>query len=111
MNMIEENVGNVTIVRLVGALDAVTAPHMDDRLQSLTAAGAIRLVLDLHELSYIASAGIRVLYAAIRETRRRAGDLRLVGLQPHVARTLELVGMVPTITVYGDVAAALDSFA
>ena len=58
----------------------------------------------------MSSAGIRVLQGVLREVRRRSGDVRLSGVQPLVQRTLDLVGLVPTLKVYNDVAAALASF-
>lgn len=86
MHITEQIIDDVTVVRLVGTLDAMTAPIVDTPLHSLTAAGAVRLVLDLSELSYLDSAGIRVLFTTIREARRQSGNLRLAGVQPPVAR-------------------------
>jgi anti-anti-sigma factor len=110
MHITEQHIGDVTVVRLLGALDALTAPIVDERLHSLIAANAVQLVLDLSELSYLASAGIRVLFTAMREARRQSGNLRFVGVQPLVARTLELVGVLPALNIYRDVPAAVDSF-
>ena len=110
MDIIEQTLGDVTVVGLVGALDARTAPPVLDRLNQLIAANMARLVVDLSEVSYMASAGIRVLFTALQSARRQSGDLRLAGVQPKVARTLEMVGLLQTLSVYPDVAAAVASF-
>jgi anti-anti-sigma factor len=111
MNITEQQIGDVVVARLEGQLDAATAPTASSKLNSLASAEAVQLILDLSDVSYMSSAGIRVLQGVIREVRRQSGDVRLAGVQPLVKRTLEFVGLVPVLKVYDDVAAALSSFA
>ncbi len=110
MQISHQTIGDVMIVKIDGMLDATTMPTADHYLRQLLAAQAVRLILDVSDLSYIASAGIRVLQMSIRESRRQSGDLRLVGLRPSVERTLQLVGLLPAIKVYADLPTALASF-
>lgn len=110
MNITEQQVGDIAIIKIEGQLNAGTAPVAESRIRDLVATNTVHFVLDLSELSYIASAGIRVFQVAVVEARRRSGDVRLVGVQPLVKRSLELVGLVPTLKIYDDVAAALASF-
>lgn len=111
MDTIEEIVGDVTVVRPVGALDASTAPALHDRLNQLIAADTVKLVVDLSDVPYMASAGIRVLITALQSARLQSGDLRLACVQPAVARMLELAGLRQVLSVHPDVAAAVESFA
>jgi anti-sigma B factor antagonist len=110
MNITQQKIGDVVIAKLEGQLNAATVSTADSKLRSLTVIGPAQLIMDLSDVSYMSSAGIRVLQTVLREVRRRAGDVRLAGVQPPVTRTLELVGLVPVLKVYDDVAAALLSF-
>ena len=82
----------------------------EQQLRELTAAGATRLILDMSGVAYMASAGIRMIHNLLRETRRQSGDVRLAGIQPHVKRTLDLIGLAPLLSIFDDVASALASF-
>lgn len=111
MHVTDRRVGDITIVKLAGTLDAATAPAAEAQLSILAAGNPVRFVLDLSELWYMTSAGIRVLQKVTKEARRQSGDVRLAQAQPNVVRTLELVGLIPVINVYADVESAIASFA
>jgi anti-sigma B factor antagonist len=111
MDVNERTLDDVTVVGPVGALDARTVPDLQNRLNQLVAADAVKLVVDLSEVPYMASAGIRVLVTALQSARLNTGDLRLASVQPAVARMLELAGLLQLLTIYPDVAAAVASFA
>jgi anti-sigma B factor antagonist len=110
MNISKQIFGGVTVVGPVGALDARTVPDLDQRLSQLIPNHTVRLVVDLSQVPYMASAGIRVLVAALQSARRQSGDLRLASVQPAVARMLELAGLQQLVNIYPDVAAAVESF-
>ncbi len=110
MNISKQIFGGVTVVGPVGALDARTVPDLDKRLSQLVPDHTVRLVVDLSQVPYMASAGIRVLFTALKSARRESGDLRLANVQPAVARMLELAGLVQELSIYPDVAAAVESF-
>jgi len=71
-----------------GELDLATAPRLEERL-----AGAIDTVLDLSELSFIDSSGIRVLISTARRARAEAWELTVQNPQPAVLRAIEIVGL------------------
>src|SRR5947208_748739 len=62
--------------------------------------GKDRLVLDLSQLEYISSAGLRVLMLAGKQVKAQGGTLILSGLQPLVAEIFQIsrFAMVFTIT-------------
>ena len=60
-----------TVIALGGRLDTTTAPALDKTINA-DLADTKRLVLDLKELEYISSAGLRVLLAPRRKCKRRA---------------------------------------
>lgn len=110
MNKNKQIVGDVAVVGPVGALDASTAPQLRSWLSQLIADQTTKLVVDLSEVPYMASAGIRVLFDALQSTRSQSGDLRLAGIQPPVARVLDLTGLSQMFGIYSDVTAAVESF-
>ncbi|CAM3306317.1 anti-sigma factor antagonist [Kibdelosporangium persicum] len=81
----------VVTFRLAGELDSRSAPRFHEMITQAVVPAARKLVLQMDELSYMSSAGLRCLVYA----HQRAGngvDIELVGTQPEVAETIRLTG-------------------
>ena len=63
MNVIKESSGSRLTLRIQGRLDTTTAPQLETELKA-SVEGVTALVLDLAELAYISSAGLRVVLMA-----------------------------------------------
>ena len=79
-------------VEVDGDVDAHTAPELGRALTELLAEGDGRLVLDATRMTYISSAGLRVILLAHREARQCEGDVRIFGLTAQVRRVFEIAG-------------------
>lgn len=76
-----------------GELDLTVAAQLEERLGGLRREGT-RVRLDLSELEFIDSSGIRVVTLAALDARRDGWDLEVVReLPPTVRRPFELLGM------------------
>jgi anti-anti-sigma factor len=77
---------------LKGELDMVSAPEVSARLEELARDGsAVRL--DLSELSFMDSTGVRVIYTASRALQENGGRLEIVKPQGEPWRALEITGL------------------
>jgi len=92
--------GNVVCVKAEGRLDAATVPVFEQTMQQLLLEGQARLVVDLGDVNYISSSGLRVLLTARRQSRSRGGDLFLCSLGPRVKEIFEMVGFMSVFGVY-----------
>lgn len=110
MEITHQQKDHVTIVSVIGSLDALTAPTLSEFFESRLAEGHSKLVVDLASLDYTSSAGLRVLLSAVKEARSRGGDVRLAAAQPNVKKVFDLSGFVNIIKFFPDVAAAVASF-
>lgn len=110
MDVSVEPRGAVTVVRLVGSVDGLTADGLQASLRSQLDGGAIRLVADLSGVAYTSSAGLRALLATLKAARQMGGDFRLAAIQPAVMRVLDLSGFTSILKHYPDVDAAVASF-
>lgn len=92
MFSLENNVtGDVNVAKLVGRLDAVAARDAEGLFVE-AAAAAPNIVLDMSELEYIASAGLRLIKRLSSDTRSNGGSLKLRGVQDEVMEVFELTG-------------------
>ena len=100
MNMLtikESQIGLVTILECAGRLDVLTGPALDAKIPE---SGI--LVLDLAELNYVSSAGLRSILQALKKLQLKGGSLRLSSLQPDVQRLLELSGFLSLVKSFPD---------
>lgn len=90
---------DAAVMTLTGELDATAAPALRDQIEQLAGGDEVhRLVLMLHDLSYMASAGLRALVFAKQKLGSDV-ELILVGTQDTVAETIELTGFHHSVTM------------
>jgi anti-anti-sigma factor len=77
----------------------------------IEAEGEPRLVLDLGEVEFMATAFQAKLLALGERLRRRGGVLMLCGLRPQVARSFRITGLYKRFTIVENLHAALDALA
>jgi anti-anti-sigma factor len=102
--------GPVLIVSIAGSMDALTAPDLMEEMRQQIEAGHANLVVDMTELEYTSSAGLRALLSGVKDARQHAGDLRLAGLRPNVRKVLEMSGFTTILKVFPSVAEAVQSY-
>ena len=89
--------GDVNEVKLVGRLDVKAAREADGALAE-AASAATNLVLDMSELDYIASAGLRALKRLRSDVRANGGTLVLRDVQDDVMEVFEMTGFAAMLT-------------
>ena len=67
-------------------------------------------VLDLHEVSFVDSAGLGLLVRLLARLRRASGDLKLCRVAPNVERSLNVSRLSRVLAIYEDVDAAVEAF-
>lgn len=90
-------------VELGGRLDTHTYSELDDRLTLVLAAKVKSLVLDLAQLDYISSAGVRSIFRARKLLAARGGTLVLANTQPQVQKVFDIVKAVPLSEIFRSV--------
>jgi len=102
--------GGVVRVTAEGRLDAATVPALEKVLQRLLSDAQYRLVVDLGNVNYISSSGLRALLTARRQARSWGGDVYLCQLSPRVREILEMVGFLSVFGVYATSELAASAF-
>ncbi|MFZ2452278.1 MAG: STAS domain-containing protein [Methylovulum miyakonense] len=84
--------GDEMRIALNGRLDAAWSNSVNKTLQDAIRGGSHRIALDLSQVSYLSSAGIRVLVLLVKSLKGIGGTLRLIDPSPAVSEVLKLVG-------------------
>ena len=111
MEITTKQLKRVDVVTVSGRIDSSTAPDLDEVLRSIVDADRFRICMDLENLEYISSAGIKVLISILKTCKRwNRGDLRLANLSPYIIEVFELAGLTPLFKTYPNLVEAVGSF-
>jgi len=83
--------GKVSVVRVDGVIDTITAPELEKVMNSLLEQKKFYIVVDLGGVDYISSAGWGIFISNIREIRQNSGDIKLARMIPNVYEIFELL--------------------
>jgi anti-sigma B factor antagonist len=89
-------------VKLSGSLDTATAPQLETQLATLLAGPVKELVFDLAQLTFISSAGLRVIAGARKRLRERDGLASFIHLQPQIQEVFDIIASLPGIAIFKD---------
>jgi len=89
--------GDVNELALVGRLDVKAAREAEEAFTK-AAEAAPNVVLDMTQLDYIASAGLRALKRLRADVKTNGGTLVLKGVQDNVMEVFEMTGFAAMLT-------------
>ena len=97
LNLSKNTADGVCTYVLEGRLDTVTAPELEKELKALPEE-TLPLVLDFEKLSYISSAGLRVLLSA-HKTMNPKGGMKVTHVNEIVNEVFEVTGFADILTI------------
>ncbi len=92
----------LTRLALCGRLDTESVNQIEARFTALTVSGQKHAVVDVSDVPYLASMGIRMLVAVAKAMRRHNYKLVLLAPQPLVLDVLRMAGMDTIVDVAQD---------
>ena len=119
----------VTVFRVTGDIDSGTYQSLQQQVDAQIQAGTHNIIMDLTEVGYLSSAGIRLLGHVFNELRTEAPEdsdetirqgvragtfksphLKLVNPTPRVAEVIKMAGLDMMLDSYPTVPAAVAAF-
>jgi anti-anti-sigma factor len=94
--------GDIKRIRLTGSLDIEGTEAVNLPLTGLTSTNKVLIVLDLSEVTLMASLGIGLIIRCFKAARLRGGNLVIFNPQPGVALVLERTSADKVITITND---------
>jgi len=104
------NAGDVKILSVRGRVDANTSEALQEVVLE-TAHQNQKLLLDLSQVDYMSSAGLRVMLLLHREIHDNEGRVILVGLQDRIRDAMQITGFLKHFAVVSDVKTGLEMMA
>ncbi|WP_410648938.1 STAS domain-containing protein [Amycolatopsis sp. cmx-4-54] len=98
--------GACVVLRVSGALDLALAPQLRQLAERAVRLGPEKLIIDLTEVSFLASAGMAELVRAHRHSSK--SDLRVVAVGRITLRPLQITRLTDELAIFPTLSAALD---
>ncbi|MBT4486672.1 MAG: STAS domain-containing protein [Rhodospirillaceae bacterium] len=114
MHVLEEAIGDVRVLSPVGRVDHATVSAFQEalfpRLEDCGDDG-VAIVLDLSEVEYISSVGLRVLMLAAKQCKNQRGDIAVAALGEQMREIFQISRFDMVFPIYDDRAAAVAALA
>jgi anti-anti-sigma factor len=93
MQITKVQLGEVVEVRITGRLDGYWAEHLSTALADVVHEGGHKVLVNLSDVSFLSSAGIRALVQFYKQLRAIDGSLAVCQPSQHVSEVLKLAGL------------------
>ena len=102
--------GHILVVAAGGNIDSASAEQLGSFLQYEIDAGKRYLVLDLQGVDKLGQDGLWEMVTALKQARRRRGDLRLAQPSERVRQAIEMSGLDQIFRIFESQADAVASY-
>ncbi|MCW2879214.1 MAG: anti-sigma-factor antagonist [Sphaerisporangium sp.] len=99
-----------TVITIIGEVDRNEAPQLVENIDKAFQNAVPKLLFDLSHMSFIDSAGLRLLVGACDKARKCGGTCALCCLSPTPRKIMDLTGLAAAFDIYPTMAAALAGF-
>ena len=95
-----DNLQNISVMKISGRVDSETASELDSALSGLLNEQRHKIILNLQEVDFLSSAGLRAMVKALKDAQRAGGDVRLVSISEPIEVILRTVGMLQMFKMF-----------
>lgn len=105
-----QQIGDVLAITLPSRLDAAGLVVIEREFSEAVAQHKGKVLVDLSEVTFVASLALRMLLMSLKSAQQAGGDLRLSGLQPQIAEIFRKSRFDTLFKIYADRDAALAAY-
>ena len=107
MKLLIEDVQGKTVARIGGSMDTASAPSFQEEMESRLNQGDKNFVVEVAELEYITSAGLRAILAVAKKIKAAGGDICFCCLEGMVREVFEMSYFTQMFTIHDTLDQAL----
>lgn len=91
VDLLEEE--NIRHFKVIGEIDAFTAPILKEKLDSVSNIPNIQVEIDLTAVAYIDSTGLGVFVGFYKTLLKNESELKIIGVNSRLKRLFEITGL------------------
>ena len=97
---------NIRFIKLIGILDITGTGKIETRFAGYCAEDKARMIVDLSEVDFLSSIGVRLLILTAKSIGSRGGKMVLLNPIPEVLHVLEITGIPAVMPIYSSLESA-----
>ena len=97
---VEKKASNFYIVSLAGSLDTNTHTLLQEEVDKIMGEAPNTIALDMAQLEYISSAGVRVVLKAQKALKENDGKLVFLNMQAQVKKVFDIINALPSMQIF-----------
>ena len=100
LNIQEQDVNGVKVLRLEGRLDAISSNLLEKKMQELLDHSHVYCILDFTKVGYLSSAGMRLLLSMTKKMKQEEGMLAICSMHDDVMEIIRMAGFERILAIY-----------
>ncbi|MEI6291794.1 MAG: anti-sigma factor antagonist [Chloroflexota bacterium] len=97
------------LIKVIGEVDATNSVVVQQKVLPISLPGC-RIILDLSKVSYMSSAGLRMLLSFYRQTSSNNGQIVLVGVTDELKDTMSMTGFLGYFIIQDTLESGMNAF-
>jgi anti-sigma B factor antagonist len=103
-----DELGGILIISISGKIDASSSDYYEEELKTRIDSGIKKIILNMAQLSYISSAGLRTILVAQKRIKQSGGIIVLTDMQSGPADVFKMTGFDRLFPVFDSVDDAIN---
>ena len=109
MQIFQENINSIVVIRIEGDIDLYSAPELRQKFEDAVLSGNKKIIVNMEKVSYLDSSGIGVIIFGLTFIKKSHGELVLVKINNSVLKLFDLSKITTFFNIYSTEEEALDS--
>lgn len=110
MEIKTDSIGDISILRLSGELEYESGEILERAIDKILSGGSNKIILELGDISYVNSAGLRVLVQIWKEIGKKKAAMRLCNLSIFVQKMFRITNLNTVFTIHSTENDAVNAF-
>ncbi len=110
MEITTRNVDDITVVDVFGSLDTQSAGAASDEMARIIEQGCSKMLVNLENLEYMSSAGLRILLRTAKQLSTTGGTLKVCNPAGAVKEVMDISGFSDFLDLHDSENGALSAF-
>ncbi len=98
-----------SVFNLGGRIDASNSSQIHERIMDEIENGCKSMIIDFSQVSYISSAGLRILIYASKAMVKESGSFYICSINKNIEKIFQISGLTGLFDIYPDVQSCLDA--
>lgn len=103
VSSIEEHTQGIFRISIAGSLDSDTHQILQNEVDKILKKNPLSIVMDMHGLTYISSAGLQVVFYAKKTLNKIGGVVLLVNVHPRIKKVFDIVHFTSELEIFSTV--------